>query len=120
MERKYPRVACDKVVELELRHQGRNGQFARVVLPARMRSLAPEGLGFELEAPWGLLLRRDDTVVSRFALGESLMEIPGHVVWCASGRAGVALHLAAMPDDVRQLFSDWAIGAVAAEQTPRH
>src|SRR3990172_4682886 len=99
MERRYPRVACDHAVELELRHEGRNGRFARVVLPARMRSLALEGLGFELEAPWGLLLRRDDRIVSRIALGGNLVEIPGRVVWCASGRAGVALQLGALSDD---------------------
>ncbi len=118
MERKYPRVACDRVAELELRHERKDGRLGRVVVPARMRSLAPEGLGFELESPWGLLVRRDDAVISRFDLHGNLMELPGRVVWCTSGRAGVALQLGAVPEDRRREFVDWAIAAVTPADKP--
>jgi len=112
MERRYPRAACNRVVELELRRRKPDGQVARVAIPATMRSLSREGLGFQVPGPWGLVPRRGDQVVSRFAVHGNLMEVPGQVVWTASGRLGVRVELAAVPAVVRDQFAAWAVEAM--------
>jgi hypothetical protein len=106
MQRKYPRVACNHVAELELRRPDGVETNIHIAIAARIHSLSAGGLGLRVEAPWGLLLRRGDWVVSRFALDGTSMEVPGHIAWCASGRVGVRLELELASPADREAFAD--------------
>jgi hypothetical protein len=99
--RKYPRLACNHVGELELRRRRPDGKVERMTLPVRIRSLSLGGVGLEIEGRWNVLLHRNDTVISRFALGGRLMELPGRLAWFAGTRIGVELHIALMTSDRR-------------------
>jgi hypothetical protein len=110
--RRFPRIQYSEPVTVEVEKASEEapgtGQKAPTQVSATFRDISCQGAEVTL-GPESKHLIPGTTVTLKFRLEEQDLAIPARVVWTASSKAGLRLHMRDVSDDIRKAYAGWIV-----------